>query len=55
MSDTSDPSVGDRVDGLVENLRVEVNARIDQLQQTVEELSAKIDAAQGQTPPTPTP
>jgi len=44
-------SMGERLDAAVENVRSELNARIDTLQQTVEELSAKIDAAQGQTPP----
>jgi uncharacterized protein YceH (UPF0502 family) len=44
----ADPSLGGRVDELVENLRVELNARIDAVQAAVAELSAKIDAAQGQ-------
>jgi hypothetical protein len=52
MTDTADDgSLGSRVDSAVENLRVEVNARIDAVQATVDELSAKVDAAQGQTPP----
>ena len=61
MSDTpadvspAGDSVGDRVDAAVENLRTEVNARIDTLQATVEELSAKVDAAQGQLPNTQVP
>lgn len=49
MSDGADPSVGDRVDSGVENLRTEVNSRIDSLQAKVDELSAKIDGLQGQS------
>ena len=45
-----DASIGDRVDTAVENLRTEVNTRIDTLQQRVDELSAKVDQVQGQTP-----
>jgi hypothetical protein len=44
----AEPSVGDRVDEQIEHLRVELNARIDAVQATVDELSTKIDAAQGQ-------
>lgn len=47
MSD--DSSIGDRVDSAVENLRTELNARIDSVQAAVADLSARIDARQGQT------
>ena len=48
MSDTSDPTLGDKVDTAVAQVRTELNARIDELQARIEELSARVDAAQGQ-------
>ena len=42
-----DPSVGDQVDAKLAELRSELNDRIDELQATVAELSAKLDQLQG--------
>ena len=48
MSDTTDPSVGDRVDQAVQAVKDELNPKIDALQAKVDELSARVDAFQGQ-------
>lgn len=58
MSDaeqSEEQTIGERVDAAVEAVRVELNARIDEVQAAVAELSAKIDERQaaGPTPETP--
>lgn len=41
-------SVGQRIDAAIAAAKVELNARIDEVQATLAELSDKIDAAQAQ-------
>jgi hypothetical protein len=49
MSDTSDASIGAKIDEKIQAIRDEFGSRIDQIQAKVEEISAKIDQAQGQS------
>ena len=46
---TPEPTVGEQIDAAVEAVRTELNAKIDTLQTTVDQLSDKVDAAQGQS------